>query len=507
MYLGFNGENFFEVLDDHTSELIKDMLGTDQRVCLRFRQDKEDSDPLDIDKLVTLDTYLKENGRGLDVIYCANIKEPSEVALIKLNKTIESGINVIAVEFGNEVYSKEQANFSFETYRAWFEPLYELIRVKYPELLCLVFLAPRPKESGVLGGRAEHSRFNIAAIEYINSKETLRPTVHIYFNSKECPVLLQRPANVAYDPDVFYPEWEEYYKNLFDQTMVNITLWSKTIDYINEAIPQKGIYITEWGYDEYGNQKNTMGTGLFAWTVWNSSYFDSRIVAMCQHNGPSKALPGMICPASPKDINPEGYAMLPRIDYYVLKLFMEYITKDNTYFPFYTTTSGYLDNAEMRAIAGMHMYSSAGATAWMNKNSIPSKDIPGIVEGKGAIALPGVNLGYYRNIVNIMPIADAGKDLTYYVRGKNGTASVILDGSNSYDEDGQIVLYEWFLEGKWQSLTGELSSFATSPTTCIDLPVGTHSVMLKVTDNRGGVGYATLIINIKRRFWWSYFFN
>lgn len=495
MYSGFNGENFFELIDERTHELLKDMLNPGQRFCLRFRQDKPDSDPLDIDKLVALHNYLEANERGVDVIYCANVKEPAEVAFIKLQTTINAGINVIAVEFGNEVYSREQANFDFSIYRDWFSPLLELIKVAYPSMKCLVFLAPRPKESGVLGGRAEHSRFNNAAIEYIKGEPNVRPTVHIYFNSKECPIVLQRPANVAYDTEVYFEEWDTYYKTLLDQTITNLNLWTNTINYISAAIPDKGIYVTEWGYEEYGNQKNTLGTGIFAWTIWNAFLGESRIVAMCQHNGVSKTSPGMIFPSNAKDLNPEGYAMLPRVDYFIFKLFKLFQTVAGAT-PFYTTQSGFLADADVMAISGKYLYSSAGATAWMSKTSKPSYEVSGLVSGAGAsVALPGINIGYFKEIPNVLPVADAGEDKTYVVKGREGSLIVEVDGSNSIDPDGRIVSYEWFLDGE------AINSDITKPVRAIKLGIGTYTCKLIVTDNKGAKSEDTVDITVKRRRW------
>lgn len=498
MYLGFNGENFFELIDKHTHELLADMLEPGQRFCLRFRQDKVDSDPLDIDKLVALHSFLEGRGKGVDVIYCANVKEPAEVAFIKLDTTIKAGINVIAVEFGNEVYSKEQANFNFETYKSWFEPLKALIKSAYPEMLCLVFLAPRPKESGVLGGRADHSRFNNAAIQYINDNPSLRPTVHIYFNSKECPVVLQRPANVAYDPEVYFEEWDTYYRTLLEQTTSNLNLWTNTINYINSSIPERGIYVTEWGYEEYGNQKNTMGTGIFAWTIWNAFLTDSRIVAMCQHNGVSKTSPGMIFPANAKDLNPEGHAMLPRIDYFIYKLFRSFnVTPGAT--PFYTTQSGSLSDANVMAISGKYLYSSAGATAWMSKTSKPSYEVSGLVSGSGsAVALPGINIGYFTSIPNVTPIADAGADFTVYSKTRSGTTDVVLDGSNSIDPDGRIVSYVW------SNGTELLGMDFSNPKVSVPLKAGSYIFNLKVTDDKGATAEDAIIVTVKNRRRWFY---
>jgi hypothetical protein len=71
---------------------------------------------------------------------------------------------------------------------------------------------------------------------------------------------------------------------------------------------------------------------------------------------------------------------------------------------------------------------------------------------------------------NELPIADAGINQMAFEDNP-----VYLDGSGSYDPDGSVVKYEWFMG---EERIGNSKTFMTY------LPVGVHTVMLRVEDNR-----------------------
>jgi hypothetical protein len=78
-------------------------------------------------------------------------------------------------------------------------------------------------------------------------------------------------------------------------------------------------------------------------------------------------------------------------------------------------------------------------------------------------------------VSNNIPIADAGLDQTIYA-WFDGIAKVILDGTGSYDEDGQDLTYNW----SW--IVDSNSFTAAGPRPVIELPVGEHIVELIVND-------------------------
>ena len=89
---------------------------------------------------------------------------------------------------------------------------------------------------------------------------------------------------------------------------------------------------------------------------------------------------------------------------------------------------------------------------------------------------------------NVGPIADAGLDQTVQDSGKPGVEEVTLDGSGSSDPDGYIVSYEWRNESGDTIATGERVT--------LDLPVGQHTISLRVTDDQNSSSTAQVEIDI-----------
>ena len=60
-----------------------------------------------IDQFITLILNMEDElERDVDVVYCANILTSSATEIVEtLNYLITSGVNVVAVELGNETYS------------------------------------------------------------------------------------------------------------------------------------------------------------------------------------------------------------------------------------------------------------------------------------------------------------------------------------------------------------------------------------------------------------------
>jgi hypothetical protein len=93
---------------------------------------------------------------------------------------------------------------------------------------------------------------------------------------------------------------------------------------------------------------------------------------------------------------------------------------------------------------------------------------------------------------NIPPMAIAGNDTTIQTNQTSCAPvpiTITLNGSNSYDADGSITSYLW-------SGSNGISNPNAAITTISGLFQGTISVILKVTDNNGAVGYDTMHISI-----------
>jgi hypothetical protein len=87
---------------------------------------------------------------------------------------------------------------------------------------------------------------------------------------------------------------------------------------------------------------------------------------------------------------------------------------------------------------------------------------------------------------NVAPIARAGADVVAECASHQG-ATVTLTGSGS-DSDGRIVLFEWFENG-------ELIATGVSPSVIFGL--GTHTLLMRVTDDQGGTNDDVVVVTIQ----------
>lgn len=77
---------------------------------------------------------------------------------------------------------------------------------------------------------------------------------------------------------------------------------------------------------------------------------------------------------------------------------------------------------------------------------------------------------------NQSPVADAGADQTFIDSDNNGSEKITLDGTSSTDTDGSIEQFEWF-EGT--------TSLGTGAVLETNFDIGSHEIMLVITDNDG----------------------
>lgn len=89
---------------------------------------------------------------------------------------------------------------------------------------------------------------------------------------------------------------------------------------------------------------------------------------------------------------------------------------------------------------------------------------------------------------NIAPIAKAGEDKIAILAGTSTTVKVNLDASESSDIEGEIAAYKWELNG---SIIGDTKILET------ELPIGTHTVKLVVTDGSGEKATDTVVVDVR----------
>ena len=89
--------------------------------------------------------------------------------------------------------------------------------------------------------------------------------------------------------------------------------------------------------------------------------------------------------------------------------------------------------------------------------------------------------------LNIPPVANAGEDITM-VSNEDSKADVTLDGSGSYDPDGEIVAWSWS--------TGGGRKLGQSKIVRVRLVPGVHVFTLRVTDNMGAESESSMTVRI-----------
>jgi hypothetical protein len=87
---------------------------------------------------------------------------------------------------------------------------------------------------------------------------------------------------------------------------------------------------------------------------------------------------------------------------------------------------------------------------------------------------------------NRLPVANAGPDQSVNANS-SGDAVVTLDGSRSSDPDNDPLTFSWERRGV----------IATAQIATVTLPVGVHTITLRVTDDRGGSSVDTVIVDVK----------
>jgi hypothetical protein len=88
---------------------------------------------------------------------------------------------------------------------------------------------------------------------------------------------------------------------------------------------------------------------------------------------------------------------------------------------------------------------------------------------------------------NQAPVADAGANRTIVDDDGNGEATVTLNGSGSDDPDGTFLAYRWIENGV---------VIAAGVTANVTLSVGTHTILLEVTDDSAVVSTDTVVITV-----------
>lgn len=416
---GFNGVNFFQY--STLSDWLTIFAFCGPRLHFRFRDDKPFGD--DVAKLIEFCDTAKSNGVAVAVTYTSDLNADRTFENVRRLKL--AGITFRAIELGNEEYSQTVPKMSFDAYKAKFEPVINKINATYPGVFTYILCAPpRPKNSNIAGGRADHQTWHDALKAYLALHLTYGIGWHVYYNNKEAAVLTGKPAKVAYNPTQTYTALEDYYNNLYGQCLAS-NLWDATMDYIDENYSGRYVGITEFGIVAEGDGETSGGAGSIKNTLAYSAIcfrawcqYRNQVNSMDIHSG--VALTGMITPGSSKyDLTALNQK---RVEFYAFQLAGEVpagsmelpssiqITKPGTYYYWFTRNGAAPVTAvtyagckkvseETHYIDGLKSHSTAGYAEWQGPGTVKNCEIDSVKIDTG-IYIPSRSFGYVKIVAS-----------------------------------------------------------------------------------------------------------
>lgn len=405
---GINGTN---ADDFYADPLAAELMEAQGSYVLRFRADKWEG-PVPVEELDKFIGFIGQN----QVVYDFSLDATPEQNIEGLSYLIEHGVNVIGVEFGNEEYAGQNFNFSWTAFEAAFTPHLLSLIAYNPNLPKAFWMCPRP--TGFPGGRSEQETWNQALKNWIATKDdTYVIDLHIYYNIHDAAQM-----GVTFPTEIYTGQYnaaiDDWYKQLYLQIEAYDS-WEEARTYCTNMFPGRKVWITEFGpTSATGDRQNTWGYHAAEFLVRHRGreYFDM----VLKHNGISPTNTGMISPATNKDTGAKD-VLTARLSYYTSQLFNEAPTAYSTdytiaapgtyYFWYINTSDGNFDmasvvpaeyllaTAETHYVQGSHWYSSVGDAPYMDKGSIASRDISGIITQPNSI-FPPLSYGYCKITVN-----------------------------------------------------------------------------------------------------------
>lgn len=408
-YFGHNGSNTPENLNETTIQWLTDMVQPGQTWTYRFRADKYDGPVPEtvLASVVDLHEAFEDAGKHMAVIYDFHVRGNSAADnLVGFNYLQDAGVNIVAVQFGNEEFSEQ--NFNWQAYEDLFTPTLEALSSFNGDRL--FFAAPRPANSTIAGGRRDHNNWDEALKTFLAGKPASYAVAwHIYYNGRNCPVLDQLLGQFQYT-GAYMPTIDSLYREMWECMLPN-DHWDATYNYILTNFPDRHVWITEFGPPSAtGDLQNTLAIHMAEFNTWQLNKY--RFTSICKHNGLTSEWAGIISSKkSPDSESDSGYVR--RMSYWTYMLFREseqavpyspgltlstgthqlwYINDTNEdLVASFSAETGPVASQSTRFIQGNTFYSSSGATAWMARGSAAGLEVTGISTGTG---LPAMSFGY-----------------------------------------------------------------------------------------------------------------
>ncbi len=425
--IGGNGQGFFQNLDDQTKTWIAECF-EDRPFCINFPGGAEAN-------IATPNKMLKgwglteqiindrfgagqpdENGEGLDkwlgklsqqnsaprsyiyelqdfltqfpkceIIWKANIVTSTLEDAKNSFAEVKDVSNFTRCVMGNEVYSKGNFSFDFNAFLLKAKPLMEWIKENYPDVKIAVPFAPNID-------RGDHMKWNTALIEFVNSTDLVDAVdIHIYLGAEE---LTQAYATypvskIKYEEDKFYPELN-CFDTFCDEYRTN-QIWESRLSFIEQNLPTKEIWMTEFSTNPSGNFGNSFANAAFIFNRFMQ--YSHRITNMCVHNLVSPDIYGTISRTDKFDVG--NTLNTRRTGYYALKLASIALSKNavelsgnttisqnttfwydnsNSYLTYEEITSGsgkLLDAITIKEYAAVYPYLSVGKVGYISNTTSP----------------------------------------------------------------------------------------------------------------------------------------
>jgi len=350
--IGGNGQGFFQNLDDQTKTWISECF-ENRPFCINFPGGAEAN-------IATPNKMLKgwglteqiindrfgagqpdENGEGLDkwlgklsqqnsaprsyiyelqdfitqfpkceIIWKSNIVTSTLDDAKSSFAEVKDVSNFTRCVMGNEVYSKGNFSFDFNAFLVKAKPLMEWIKANYPDVKIAVPFAPNID-------RGDHMKWNTALMEFVNNTDLVDAVdIHIYLGSDELvEAYATYPVNkIKYEEGVFYPELSCF--DTFCHEYETNTAWESRISFLEQNLPTKEIWMTEFSTNPSGNFGNSFANAAFIFNRFMK--FSHRITNMCVHNLVSPDIYGTISRSDKFDT--VNTVNTRRTGYYALKL-------------------------------------------------------------------------------------------------------------------------------------------------------------------------------------------